>query len=192
MVYVNTDLTAVQIKKLQKRWNDIIMDREERIRAYNIRSANKEWEISPTESDTTAMSDFGGDWSSPNGMRKVRVIDRFGMILQIFAARAKTQMAQLQIELAWMRYARTLLNRGGAPSFGQVRNMFSGNLMRQDTVEVEIKSAKGQGGKGSIGGAGETQLQVEKYNLKVREARLTDKLKTLQQKDQREKDKRLN
>ena len=71
------------------------MDREERIRAYNISSANKEWEVSPTESDTTAMSDFGGSWQGDAGLRRVRVIDRFGMILQIFAARARTNMAQL-------------------------------------------------------------------------------------------------
>ena len=95
VVYINADLTAVQIKKLQKRFNDIIMDREERIRAYNISSANKDWEISPTESDTTAMSDFGGNWQGTEGVRRIRVIDRFGMILQIFAARARTQIAQL-------------------------------------------------------------------------------------------------
>ena len=86
-------------------------------------------------------------------------------------------MAQVQIELAWLRYARTLLARGGMPSFGQVRNMFGGNLMRQETVDAEIKSAKGTGARGSIGGAGETQLQVEQYNLRRREAKLTQALK---------------
>jgi len=88
-------------------------------------------------------------------------------------------MAQIQIELAWMKYARTLLIRGKAPSFGQARNMFGGNLMRQEFVEVEIKSAKGQGTRSSIGGAGETQLQIEQYNLKVREAKLNHTLKQL-------------
>ena len=67
------------------------MNREERVRQYNIKSAMKEHEISPTESDTsTAMSDYGGGFEF---QRKIRVIDRFGMIIQIFAARAKTQMA---------------------------------------------------------------------------------------------------
>jgi hypothetical protein len=55
-----------------------------------------------------------------------------------------------------MKYARSLLNRGGSPSFGQVRNLFGGNLLRQETIEVEIKSAKGQGRTGAVGGAGET------------------------------------
>lgn len=33
--------------------------------------------------------------------------------------------------------------------------------MRIETVQAEIKSAKGQGGKGKMGGEGETQLQIE-------------------------------
>ena len=32
VIYVNTALTAVQIKKLEKRWNDILMEREDRMR----------------------------------------------------------------------------------------------------------------------------------------------------------------
>ena len=55
-----------------------------------------------------------------------------------------------------MRYAKTLLRRGGGPSFGQIKNMFGGNLMRFQTVEVEIKSGKGSAGRGSMGGEGET------------------------------------
>ena len=60
-----------------------------------------------------------------------------------------------------MKYARSLLNRGNSPSFGVLKSMFGGNLMRQETIDVEIKSAKGQGSRGKIGGAGETQLQME-------------------------------
>lgn len=99
-------------------------------------------------------------------------------------------MAQIQIELAWLRYARTLLARGGMPSFGQVRNLFGGDLMRQETVDVEIKSAKGSGARGAIGGAGETQLQVEQYNLRVREAKLSQALKQLQSREQKAKAKK--
>ena len=43
--------------------------------------------------------------------------------------------------------------------------MFEGNLMRQETTEVEIKSAKGQKA-GAVGGSGETQLDMEKFNIK--------------------------
>ena len=39
VVFINTSLTGVQIKKLEKRWNEIVLDREERVRQYNLRSA---------------------------------------------------------------------------------------------------------------------------------------------------------
>ena len=64
--------------------------------------------------------------------------------------------------------------------------------MRQELVEVETKSAKGQGAKGSIGGAGETQLSVEQYNLRVREAKLRQALKQLQDRGKHEKARRDN
>lgn len=87
VIYVNTALTAVQIKKLEKRWNDILMEREDRMRQYFLKSAQKENDFSPTESDSTsAFSDY--DCYSDTSLRKVRVIDRFGIIMQIFAARA--------------------------------------------------------------------------------------------------------
>lgn len=91
VVYVNSSLTAIQIKKLEKRWNDILLEREDRLRLYYLKSAQKQNVLSPTESDTTSA---GSDLEGFAGIgRKIRVIDRFGMILQIFAARATTQMA---------------------------------------------------------------------------------------------------
>ena len=47
--------------------------------------------------------------------------------------------------------------------------------MRNEIAEVEIKSAKGQKA-GAVGGAGETQLSLEKYNIKLREAKLRKEL----------------
>lgn len=80
VVYVNSALSAVQIKKLEKRWNDILMDREDRMRQYFLKSAQKENDFSPTESDSTsAFSDYA--CYDNKSVRKIRVIDRFGMIL---------------------------------------------------------------------------------------------------------------
>jgi hypothetical protein len=45
-------------------------------------------------------------------------------------------------------------------------------MMRQETIEMSVKSEKGQGTRGAVGGQGETQLQVEQYNLRSREAKL--------------------
>lgn len=47
--------------------------------------------------------------------------------------------------------------------------------MRQELVEVEIKSGKGTKSV-TVGGSGETQLEMEKQNIKEREAKLRKEL----------------
>ena len=87
VVYINDTLTSMQQKKLERRWNDIINDNEDRLRNYYLKSAKKD-EFSPTEIESdTEMSNLE---LSPeerqkllhrNTTRQIRVIDRFGIIL---------------------------------------------------------------------------------------------------------------
>ena len=86
-----------------------------------------------------------------------------------------------------------MLVRGGAPTFGQVGSIFQGNLMRLDVQEVGIKSAKGRksgGSGGSIGGEGETQLEIERRRLTDREAKITKELENIKVKIEHEKAKK--
>lgn len=87
------------------------------------------------------------------------MIDRFGLILLIFAERAKTRIAQLQIELAWLKYSRSHLKRQGN-TFTTLRGMLSAQslVFGSDMAQMEVVSAKGSGhaGRGSISGGGET------------------------------------
>jgi hypothetical protein len=46
-------------------------------------------------------------------------------------------------------------------------SIFDGDLMRQEIIEVEIKSGKGTKTT-TVGGSGETALEMEKQNLKDR------------------------
>ena len=97
VVFVNATLTTMQQKKLAKRLNDIIQGRDDRVRRYMLKTVTKAHEYSPTEIDseteadiqmTEEIKELGGDMQ-----RKIRVVDRFGLILQIFASRAKTRTA---------------------------------------------------------------------------------------------------
>ena len=57
VVYVNATLTSMQLKKLEKRWNDIINENDDRLRQFYLKSANKQGENTPTEMETdTEMS----------------------------------------------------------------------------------------------------------------------------------------
>lgn len=69
---------------------------------------------------------------------KAKVIDRTGLILEIFGERAQTKEGQLQVELAALEYQRSRLVRSWT------------HLERQ------------RGGAGFMGGPGETQIEIDR------------------------------
>ena len=67
-------------------------DREDRVRRYNLKSVEKEM-YSPTDIDSESEAS-GTEMTQEQLMaRTIRVVDRFGVILQIFAAGAKNRIA---------------------------------------------------------------------------------------------------
>jgi len=79
---------------------------------------------------------------------KRKVIDRTGLILEIFGARARTREGSLQVELAALTYQRSRLVRSWT------------HLERQ------------RGGFGFLGGPGETQIEADRRQIDTRIARL--------------------
>lgn len=77
-----------------------------------------------------------------------KVIDRTGLILEIFGARARTKEGQLQVELAALDYQRSRLVRSWT------------HLERQ------------RGGFGFMGGPGETQIEIDRRLIDERIRRL--------------------
>ncbi len=83
---------------------------------------------------------------------KCKVIDRTGLILDIFGARARTREGSLQVELAHLDYQRSRLVRSWT------------HLERQ------------RGGFGFLGGPGETQIEADRRLIGDRIARLKQEL----------------
>lgn len=79
---------------------------------------------------------------------KVKVIDRTGLILEIFGERAQTKEGRIQVDLAALEYQRSRLVRSWT------------HLERQ------------RGGAGFMGGPGETQLEIDRRIITDRIARL--------------------
>lgn len=86
---------------------------------------------------------------------QARVVDRTGLILDIFSQRAQTHEGKLQVELAQLEHLSTRLVRGWT------------HLERQ------------KGGIGVRGGPGETQLELDRRMLRVRVKQLREKLAKL-------------
>lgn len=88
-----------------------------------------------------------------------RVIDRTGLILDIFAIRARSFEGKLQVELAQLQYMASRLVRGNAELYGQ------------------------QGGIG-MRGPGETQLETDRRLIGVKVKQLKTRLEKLQKQRQ--------
>src|SRR5207302_7708884 len=83
---------------------------------------------------------------------QAKVIDRTGLILEIFGERARTHEGRLQVELAALSYQRSRLVRSWT------------HLERQ------------RGGFGFLGGPGETQLEADRRVIEERIARIEREL----------------
>jgi GTP-binding protein HflX len=83
---------------------------------------------------------------------KAKVVDRTGLILEIFARRARTREGRLQVELARLQYEASRLVRTWT------------HLERQ------------RGGFGVMGGPGETQIETDRRLIRERIARLKREL----------------
>ncbi|MGV8838746.1 MAG: GTPase HflX [Bauldia sp.] len=83
---------------------------------------------------------------------KTKVIDRTGLILEIFGERAQTAEGRLQVELAHLNYQRSRLVRSWT------------HLERQ------------RGGFGFLGGPGETQIEADRRQIDERIARIEHEL----------------
>jgi GTPase len=85
-----------------------------------------------------------------------KVLDRTGLILEIFGRRAKTKEGTLQVELAHLNYQRSRLVRSWT------------HLERQ------------RGGFGFMGGPGETQIEADRRMIGERITRLENEIKKVQ------------
>ena len=84
-----------------------------------------------------------------------KVLDRTGLILEIFGARARTKEGRLQVELAHLTYQKSRLVRSWT------------HLERQ------------RGGLGFVGGPGETQIEADRRQIQDRINRLERQLETV-------------
>lgn len=96
------------------------------------------------------------------------VIDRTGVILQIFALRAKTKEAKLQVEIATLKYLKT-------------------RLVNQEADYSQVTS-----GSGHNKGAGEKQIDITRFNYRLVLKRKLDELAQVKKERETMRKKRKN
>lgn len=107
------------------------------------------------------------------------VTDRQGVILDIFALRAKTREAKLQVELAAIERRRAHLRAGGSaelPTGARMLASVPGDGTPEQPHSLDQQRAAG-GGFGFIGGAGERQIELDRRRLSARADAITEQLR---------------
>lgn len=169
-LFINAELKPTQMKNLKK----FI---EAQINNLSVSSAY------PQKDEFDSETEFETEDSSPivtrrnqESFRKVSVFDRFSIILQIFALRstsspiaATSKLAKLQVELSYLTYIRTRLVREGA-TYLAAMGAFSADLLSNAETAMEVISAKQRRAARTLGGEGESQLELERRKLRDREA----------------------
>jgi len=113
------------------------------------------------KSDARRMAEGGEAAAAVDGLV---VTDRHGVILDIFAQRARSMEARLQVELAAIERRRAHLRAGGSaelPSGPQTGGQHGSHGMAQQ-----------RGGFGFLGGSGERQIELDRRRLAARAAAL--------------------
>lgn len=178
VVFVNTTLTITQKRNLEIYLNSYVSENFERIRRHNLKSAEKFGDATETHSEFSGAS---GPEDNNENIVKLRVLDRFDVILSIFASRAQSQISKYQLELAYLKSAKSRVNRGGNGLSTSFLTSFSdfdpSTFIKEGIVsEKEVVSAKQSGTKGTMGGSGEKQIELEKRLIANRETLLKEKL----------------
>lgn len=113
-MFINHELSALQTRNLEKLWTQYAKG--------EVATFKKE--ENPDDSDVATDAETDTEYEDAY----VKVFDRFTMILQIFAKRSTQGVSKLQIELAFLRFAKTKLVRSGS-AFASLSSIFKGDLM---------------------------------------------------------------
>lgn len=158
--------------------NDLAISNLDRVRKYNLKSALKETDATDTHSNfsnSEGEEDYGR-----NLISSIKILDRFDVILCIFATRAKTNISKFQLELAYLKYARSRLNRAGGSFYSSLESfssLINTQFLKENIFQdKELVSSKQGAGVGSVGGSGEKQIEIDKRIISQKEQYLKSKL----------------
>ena len=102
-IFIDTLLSNIQISNIERTINRSIKLNKIIIKEKDVNTDYESDFISESEPEQQQVQD---------DTRQIKVFDRFTIILQIFAKKANNKHCRLQLELAFLNYAKQRLNRG--------------------------------------------------------------------------------
>lgn len=179
VVFINDELSVSQTKFLESKWADMLN--------------NQDTDENNKDSDENDLDNSDGDEQEKeqpkrlkrsevrqlqNSVRKIRVIDRLGLILQIFSQRSQSLISKYQVLLAYLNMVKTMLIRDG-DTFEQVQSVLHIDVIRmmnEASGKAEIVSAKQKRVRGTTGGEGRTQLEMQRDELAIMQSKIKKKI----------------
>lgn len=169
IVFINTKLSVNQLKFLTRKLEYYANWEDEADEPENF--SDDDSLLGPDKGDASILEG--------NGEITLKVIDRFGLILQIFGNRSKTKIAQYQVAMAYLKLAKSMLKRDG-DSFKQIQNVHQIDILNMISSEkdtnLQVVSAKGNRVRGALSGAGQSELEIQREEVTILERRIQRKL----------------
>lgn len=109
-------------------------------------------------------------WVFENGYQP-KIIDRFEMILQIFAKRAKSNLSKYELALAYLEHSKSQIGGEGGVPIGLLSSIRGFDVLSMEERTQNI-SGKQSSGKGFLGGEGEKEHNLLMNQAKSVETRL--------------------
>jgi small GTP-binding protein len=145
VLYVDDFLTHLQLRNIKKA----------------LSSINKSKDTKATESTNLPAVNEDQAEDEDNASESVVVIDRLGIILEIFNKRTRNEITKLQVALVYLRYAKTLFVKED-DYFTTLADISNFNITKPQEVKLQIASAKQSGRRYAIAGEGESQQELQR------------------------------
>lgn len=105
----------------------------------------------------------------------INVVDRLGIILEIFNRRSRSEITKLQVALLYVKYAKTLFVKE-EDHFTTLSDIYNFNVTQPEQIKVKLASAKQAGRNNALAGVGESQREMQNRIMKKLERNIQERI----------------
>ena len=149
VLYIDDFLTHIQLRNIKKALSSVTKGQS---------TSDSEAARNGQESGLASQERPGND---DEYSESVVVIDRLGVILEIFNKRTRNEITKLQVALVYLKYSKTLFVKEDE-YFTTLADISNFDITKPQEVKLKIASAKQSGRRYAIAGEGESQQELQR------------------------------